>query len=85
MSMRIRGKIYKLLESYGFVMGEDGVSRFFMPSGISADCLLPWDDLRVGQEVTFEHLDHIKGARAVEMVVDAASGPSLIELPDGEE
>ena len=71
------GTVETLHERYGFIRGEDGVSRFFMPSGLSQDGNggTAFSDMSVGDRVEFVHIDHPRGPRAVEVVVlEAYSG-----------
>lgn len=66
--MIMTGVIETLRHTYGFVRGRDGVSRFFLPSAMqSADGL--FDDLTIGDQVEFIHIDHPRGARALEIRV----------------
>ena len=46
--------------SYGFIMGEDGIERFFHASMVEGD----FDDLHIGDRVSYVPLVSIKGPRA---------------------
>lgn len=59
----MRGTVTRIKESYGFIKGVDGVTRFFIPSSITAPHHT-FDDFREGMEVVFDHEDHAKGDRA---------------------
>ncbi len=70
------GTVDSLKTTFGFIRGDDGVSRFFIPSYMEDP--LAFDELRVGQRVRFEHADHAKGPRAaaVAVVVESAGAAS---------
>lgn len=56
------GKIETLKEKYGFVRGEDGESRFFIPSLMEDPAA--FDALAVGAVVEFTHEESPRGPRA---------------------
>lgn len=62
----MRGYIEVLKPNYGFLMGEDNVSRFFIPTCLKATTL-PWELLRVGMGVQFTSIAHPRGPRAIEV------------------
>lgn len=62
------GVIHHMKETYGFIKGEDGKSRFFIPTGLQLSTL-KFENLKVGMAVEFTHIDHPKGARAIEVRV----------------
>ena len=51
--------------TYGFIKGDDGFDRFFLPEAVIIGSDLPWRDLKVGHTVAFESLTHPKGERAI--------------------
>ncbi len=67
----MRGKIGHLRESFGFIIGEDGLSRFFIPSCFTPP--VPFNALAVGMEVEFEHEDAPKGPRASNVQLSAVT------------
>lgn len=67
--MRNRGTISTLKPTFGFIQGEDGISRFFLPSGLQVSPGVSFGDLRVGMRVEFLHIDHPRGPRAFEILI----------------
>lgn len=67
--------------TFGFLMGEDGVSRFFIPTGLQTTTL-KFDDLHSGMAVEFTPIDHPKGPRAIEIRVVAKVKPRSEERAD---
>lgn len=67
--VRMKGTIESLRGTYGFIRGEDGVSRFFLPSGLQPTPGVTFEDLRVGMQAEFVHIDHPRGPRAIEVSV----------------
>jgi cold shock CspA family protein len=61
----VRGVIIKMFpgKGFGFLKGEDGISRFVHASQTRPS----FDVLRVGMRVEFQHSEHPRGARAVEV------------------
>jgi hypothetical protein len=68
--LMVRGTIETLRGTFGFIRGQDGVSRFFIPRDVES---MAFDDMRVGMKVRFIHIDHPRGPRAI-----------LIEVEDGD-
>lgn len=66
-NIRIRGRIKTLNPNFGHLIGEDKVERFFIPSGMRQ--LSDFDELRVGDLLEFVHIDHARGARAIDIVL----------------
>lgn len=62
--MIMTGVIETLRHTYGFVRGRDGVSRFFLPSAMEIPGSM-FEDLTIGDQVEFIHIDHPRGARAL--------------------
>lgn len=50
--------------TFGFITGDDGADRFFMPAHVAPDSSTQWRDLKEGVPVLFEPTMHDKGARA---------------------
>ena len=50
---------------FGFLRDSEGVERFFHASAVARG--YSFDDLKAGQAVEFEPLDHAKGPRAGEV------------------
>lgn len=55
-------------ETFGFIRGEDGNDRFFLPTAL-LEGVSVFPTLKPGVPVEFEHLDHDKGARATKIRV----------------
>ena len=67
------GYIKTIRNSYGFILGEDEVSYFFMPSGLQRSSV-QFDDLTAGQAVeSFIAIVHPKGPRAIEIMIRESS------------
>ena len=49
-------------QGYGFVVGSDGLRRFFTATEVRD---VPFDTLCVGTAVRFQPLHHVKGPRAL--------------------
>lgn len=69
LSARANGVITSLRETFGFIRGTDGVSRFFLPSGLQKTQGVTFESLRVGMQVEFVHIDHPRGPRAIEVLI----------------
>lgn len=54
--------------TFGFIRGEDGISRFFIPTGLQ-QTTIRFDEVKVGMRVEFTEIDHPKGPRAIEVRV----------------
>ena len=63
------GTVEVLNDTYGFIRGEDSVSRFFLPSAMQATPGVTFEQLQVGDQVSFAHIDHPRGPRAIEIRV----------------
>lgn len=61
------GVVETLMLTYGFIRSTDGVSHFFMPSAMMRGDSHSFSNLSEGDEVEFTHLDHPRGARAIEV------------------
>lgn len=68
----MRGKVLKLNDTYGFIRGEDGVTRMFIPS-LMATPEHDFNDLVEGMRVTFDPIEHEKGLRAGNIRIEPAS------------
>lgn len=53
-------------EGYGFIRGDDDLEYFFHRSALKN---ASFDDLTVGQEVTFEDSEGLKGPRAEDIYI----------------
>ena len=83
----MNGTICTLQSRFGFIRGDDGVQRFFLPSALHPSGP-QFAQLRVGQAVTFTHTNHARGPRATEIRVwatDRTSVAPAIALADEEE
>lgn len=63
----IRGQVTRIYDTYGFISGDNGVSYFFMPSGLQR-VSRPFDTLVSGDRVEFIPITHPKGPRAIEVL-----------------
>jgi len=54
--------------TFGFIRGDDNISRFFIPTGLQATTI-KFDDMKVGMRVEFSEIEHPKGPRAIEVRV----------------
>jgi cold shock CspA family protein len=84
----VRGHIEHLKPTYGFIMGEDRISRFFVPTGLERTTL-KFAELVTGMEVEFTHIEGERGPRAIEIRVTdrrrgSGSGPGPVEVPVGD-
>lgn len=64
------GTVETLRDRYGFIRGDDGVSRFFLPSALSP-LGVTFDGLTIGTRVKFVHIEHPRGPRAIEINIVA--------------
>jgi cold shock CspA family protein len=62
----MEGVVETLRGTFGFIRGQDGVSRFFIPRDVDS---MAFDDMEVGMNVEFIHIDHPRGPRAISIVV----------------
>jgi cold shock CspA family protein len=69
MTNTTKGVIESLRDTYGFIRGEDGVSRFFLPSALQQTIGITFEELQTGMRVEFIHIDHPRGPRAIEILV----------------
>lgn len=66
------GKVRAIKESYGFIKPDDGTDDvFFLPMAMQETAGPSFNDLREGQAVEFDTIDHPKGKRAVSVRVVA--------------
>lgn len=65
----IKGTIARMHATFGFITGEDGVERFFIPSAMQRTCETPFDKLTAGMRVQFMPIEAPKGPRAIEIRV----------------
>lgn len=63
------GTVEKMFDTYGFIRGTDGVSRFFLPTALQMTQEAQFDDIVAGTVVQFAHIDHPRGPRAIEVLV----------------
>ena len=69
------GTVESVHSTFGFIRGEDSVSRFFLPSAIQHTSPVQFDGVAVGHRVEFVHIDHPRGPRAIEVRVLNQSQP----------
>jgi cold shock CspA family protein len=64
------GQITRVLrKGYGFILGDDDITRFFA----ARETYTPFDDLRDGMRVEYdEGVGNDKGARAVNVMIEGA-------------
>ena len=73
----VKSRLYGALGPYGFIKGEDGIDRFFLPSMLAGMTEVGREErnaefektMEIGTRVTFTHEMHTRGARAVEVAV----------------
>lgn len=65
------GTVESLHGSYGFIRGDDRISRFFIPTGLQTSQRVTFTDIAVGMRATFIHIDHPKGPRAIEIRIES--------------
>ena len=65
---KLNGVIKRVHATFGFIEGEDGTERFFIPSSLQKTTC-KFEDLAVGQKVQFVPIVHPKGPRAIEIRV----------------
>ncbi|MGE5156403.1 MAG: cold-shock protein [Betaproteobacteria bacterium] len=77
-------KLYGALGPYGFIRGEDGIDRFTVPSALLGMDEAPreaqisaFDAIEVGTTVEFVHVGHVKGPRAINVMVVRSGGTDL--------
>jgi cold shock CspA family protein len=81
MTMRHRGVVRVLKPRFGFIRGDDGLDRFFLPSALQLTSGVRFEQMReLETRVEFTHVDGPKGARAIEVL--ALDGAPQPELPD---
>ena len=62
----IYGKVKALKDTYGFLQAEDGREAFFLPIAlVPGPKNVEFAQLKVGQRVRFDTVDHPRGLRAV--------------------
>lgn len=66
-TVRLGGAIDRLLDTYGFVMGDDQRQYFFLPSAVHPPVGFP--ALTVAMRVTFQPMAHPRGMRATAIAV----------------
>ena len=58
---RLAGRIQRLNETYGFIRDEDGRDYFFLPKELRG---MEFGQLKTGQAVEFDPVEHERGMRA---------------------
>jgi len=74
-----RGVIEKVMPNFGFIRGEDGISRFFLPSAVSLLSSVSWSAVQNGMNAQFVPIEHPRGPRAIEVTI---FNPSPVDLGD---
>lgn len=82
----IISKLFGALGPYGFIRGEDGIDRFFVPSSLvgmeeaaRTEQFGAFDKLEVGNPVEFAHIGNVKGPRAMNIAIIRDGGVDLID------
>lgn len=65
---KLAGEVTALKSGYGFIVDEENTTRFFHAYHLTAgpDTFV---ELKVGDRVTFDPVQHVKGPRAVNVAV----------------
>lgn len=59
--------------TFGFISGDDGIDRFFLPGGMVQPVGRKFTELPIGWPVSFEHEDNVRGPRAVQVRLSPSS------------
>lgn len=63
----LTGRVRRMMDTYGFITGEDGGDYFFVPSGVLKSPDVQFESLQPEDPVMFRVVPHRRGPRAVDI------------------